>query len=135
MTDPVKYIFEMPLKVRDYEVDSQGIVNNANYQHYLEHTRHMFCERAGVSFREMHLAGLDPVVRRIEIDYLHPLGLGDTMISKLALPRQGPLLVFRQDIFTLHGEPVVRAIVNIVCLEDGRLTRGEKLAEAFKDYI
>ncbi|MDE6286217.1 MAG: acyl-CoA thioesterase, partial [Muribaculaceae bacterium] len=103
--------------------------------HYLEHTRHMFCERAGVSFREMHLAGLGPVVRRIEIDYLHPLGLGDTMISKLALQRQGPLFVFRQDIFTLKGEPVVRATVNIVCLEEGRLTRGDKLAEAFKDYI
>ena len=40
MTD--KYIYELPMKVRDYECDLQGIVNNANYQHYLEHTRHEF---------------------------------------------------------------------------------------------
>ena len=32
-----KYIYELTLKVRDYECDLQGIVNNANYQHYLEH--------------------------------------------------------------------------------------------------
>ena len=32
------YIYELPIKVRDYEVDAEGIVNNANYLHYLEHT-------------------------------------------------------------------------------------------------
>ncbi len=133
--EPVNYVFEMPIKVRDYEVDSQGIVNNANYQHYLEHTRHMFCEQAGVSFRDMHAAGIDPVVRRIEIDYLRPLGLGDSMVSRLALFRQGPMFVFRQDIFTPEGEPVVHAMVDIVCLENGRLTRGERLAEAFAKYL
>lgn len=133
--EPVNYVFEMPIKVRDYEVDSQGIVNNANYQHYLEHTRHMFCEQAGVSFRDMHAAGIDPVVRRIEIDYLRPLGLGDSMVSRIALSRQGPMFVFRQDIFTPEGEPVVHAMVDIVSLENGRLTRGERLAEAFAKYL
>ena len=132
---PCDYIFEMPIKVRDYEVDVQGIVNNANYQHYLEHTRHMFCEQAGVSFRDMHADGLDPVVRRIEIDYLHPLGLGDSMVSKIALYRQGPVFVFRQDIFKPDGTPVIHALVDIVCLEGGRLSRGERLAEAFKAYL
>lgn len=51
--EPQRYIFEMPMKVRDYEVDSQGIVNNANYLHYLEHTRHEFCEARGFTFRDM----------------------------------------------------------------------------------
>ncbi len=130
-----KYIFEMPLKVRDYEVDAEGIVNNANYLHYLEHTRHEFCELAGVSFRQMHDEGLDPVATHIDIKYIRPLGLGDSMVSKLRIHRRGPLFVFTQDIFTPDGEPVVRATVDIVSFEGGRISRGERLAEAFKEYL
>ena len=33
-----RYIFETKMEVRDYECDIEGIVNNANYLHYMEHT-------------------------------------------------------------------------------------------------
>ena len=68
-----KYIYELTLKVRDYECDLQGIVNNANYQHYLEHTRHEFLLSAGVSFADLHTQGIDPVVARITISFKTPL--------------------------------------------------------------
>ena len=42
------YIFELKDKVRDYECDLQGIVNNANYQHYLEHCRQI--KKEGVRY-------------------------------------------------------------------------------------
>ncbi len=129
------YIYSLPIKVRDYEVDAEGIVNNANYLHYLEHTRHEFCEQAGLSFREMHARGLDPVVTHIDIRYLKSLGLGDSMVSRLSISRRGPLFIFRQDIFTPEGEAVVRATVDIASFENGRLSRGDALAEAFKDYL
>lgn len=130
-----KYIYELPIKVRDYEVDAEGIVNNAVYLHYLEHTRHEFCESAGLSFAQMHARGIDPVLRRVDIEYLHPLGLGASMVSKLGMERRGPLFIFIQDIFTPDGTPVVRADVAVATLENGRLTRGDVLAEAFKDYL
>ena len=129
------YIYSLPIKVRDYEVDAEGIFNNANYLHYLEHTRHEFCEQAGLSFREMHARGLDPVVTHIDIRYLKSLGLGDSMVSRLSISRRGPLFIFRQDIFTPEGEAVVRATVDIASFENGRLSRGDALAEAFKDYL
>ena len=34
------YKFTHEMKVRDYECDLQGIVNNANYQPFMEHSRH-----------------------------------------------------------------------------------------------
>lgn len=125
------YIFEMPLKVRDYEVDSQGIVNNANYLHYLEHTRHEFCERMGFTFRDMQRQGIDPVVSRIEIDYHTPLRLAETMTSKLALERRGPRFLFYQDIFTPEGQLAVSAVVTVVSIENGKLSRGDAIAKAF----
>lgn len=129
------YIFELPIKVRDYEVDAEGIVNNAVYLHYLEHTRHEFCEQAGLSFRRMHDEGLDPVVTHIDIKYIRSLGLGESMVSKLSLSRRGPLFVFRQDIYTPDGEPVVKATVDIASFENGRVSRGERLADAFAKYL
>ena len=130
------YTHSVEIKVRDYELDTQGIVNNANYLHYLEITRHDFCERAGTSFRDMQQQGLDPVVRKIEIEYLSSLTFGDTMISKLRMERKGARFVFVQDIFNAStGVPVVHALVTVVCLQNGRLSRGDLLAEAFKEYL
>lgn len=129
------YTFTMEMKVRDYEVDVQGIVNNARYLHYLEHTRHEFCDSTGLSFREMHSRGIDPVLSRAEVDYLTPLGLGDTMVSCLNIARQGARYVFQQDIYKLDGTPVVRAKIYIAVLRDGRLTRGDELMDAFGRFL
>ena len=40
ISPPMQYQFDLEMKVSDYECDIQSIVNNANYQHYIEHTRH-----------------------------------------------------------------------------------------------
>lgn len=136
MKSHVEYCFELPIRVRDYEVDSQGIVNNAVYLHYLEHTRHEFCREAGTSFRAMQQEGFDPVLRSVEIEYLHPLTLGQDMVSRLALRREGARFVFIQDIYSVpDGLPVVRSRVTVVCLEHGRLSRGDVLADAFAAYL
>ncbi len=136
MTKQDNFIFELPIQVRDYEVDSQGIVNNANYLHYFEHTRHEFCRHAGTSFRDMQKNGIDPVVRRVEVDYLSSLTLGETMISKLRLERRGPRFVFIQQIFRSPDlKPVCKGEVTVVCLENGHLTKGDILAESFSQFL
>ena len=77
----MNYIYELKMKVRDYECDLQGIVNNANYQHYLEHTRHEFLLSTGVSFAALHEQGVDPVVARINMAFKTPLKSGDELHS------------------------------------------------------
>lgn len=130
------YQYSLNIRVRDYETDSQGIVNNANYLHYLEITRHDFCEMAGTSFLAMQKRGLDPVVRKIEIEYISPLTMGDEMTSCLRMTRKGARFVFQQDIYhAATGAPVVKATVTVVCLENGRLSRGDLLAQAFAKYL
>ena len=47
------YRFTHELKVRDYECDMQGIVNNAVYQNYLEHCRHEFLLSVGIDFNRL----------------------------------------------------------------------------------
>lgn len=130
-----KYIFQLEMEVRDYELDCEQIVNNANYLHYMEHTRHKFCQVAGFPFIEMHKRGIDAVVRKIEMEYYVPLQSGDKFLSCLALERKGPRYIFYQDIYKLSGEKVIEGIVTAVILKDGKLSRGDEVVEVFSKYL
>lgn len=130
-----KYCFVMDMEVRDYELDCEQIVNNANYLHYMEHTRHKFCADAGLSFIEMHNQGIDAVVRKIEVEYKSSLKGGDTFISCLRLERKGPRFIFHQDIMKSNGEICAEGLVTVVVLKDGKLSRGDELAQVFGKYI
>ena len=131
-----KYIFTLEIAVRDYELDSEGIVNNAIYLHYLEHTRHAFVKREGIPFGSLTREGLVPVVRRMEIDYRLSLNSGDVMVSRLWIERNGPRFIFHQDIFNKEtGELVVAAVVTIVNMENGRINRGDELADRIAKYL
>ena len=91
--------FSWESEVRDYECDLQGIVNNANYQHYLEHARHLFLKDRGLDFAEITARGIFLIVIRIEIDYKYPLRSGDRFRVSLKLERVSRLrFAFIQEI-------------------------------------
>jgi acyl-CoA thioester hydrolase len=97
MTD---YKYKLELKVRDYECDMQGIVNNAIYQNYLEHCRHEFLLSMGIDFSQLTQKKIFLVVVRAELDYKTPLRSGDAFWIGLNLERISPIrFVFLQDIF------------------------------------
>lgn len=130
-----KYIYELKMKVRDYECDLQGIVNNANYQHYIEHTRHEFLTSTGIIAR-LHEEGIDPVVARLTMAFKTPLKSGDEFVSKLYMKKEGIKYVFYQDIFRLPDmKIVIKSTVETVCVINGRLGNSELFDTTFAPYL
>lgn len=130
------YIYELKMKVRDYECDLQGIVNNANYQHYIEHTRHEFLASTGISFAGLHEQGIDPVVARLNMAFKTPLKSGDEFVSKLYLKKDGIKYVFYQDIFRLPDmKVVIKSTVETVCVVNGRLGNSDVFDSVFAPYL
>lgn len=128
-----EYIFKLEMKVRDYECDLQGVVNNSNYQHYMEHTRHEFLESLGENFGVMHDQGIDAFVARVDIQYKTSLRSGDSYISCLNVYKKGVKLVFEQDIYRASdGIIATKGVVESVVVENGKLTRGEYFDEMLK---
>ena len=131
-----KYIFETAMDVRDYECDIQGIVNNANYLHYTEHTRHQFLLSLGVSFAQLHEKGVDAVVARMNLQYKTPLRCDDRFVSRLGMKKEGLRYVFNQDIYRKSDNVLCfKSVVELVVLVNGRLSNSEDYDRAFAKYI
>ncbi len=130
-----EYAYKLKMKVRDYECDLEGIVNNANYQHYMEHTRHEFLLEAGISFAEMLEQNIVSVVARITIDYKTPLRSRDEFLSCLNVRLEGIRYVFCQDIYRVSDMKLAaKGKVDVVCLVDGKLSRCPELEEKLKAH-
>lgn len=122
-------MYELEFLVRDYELDLQGIVNNAHYLHYLEHARHEYLYACGVDFALLHEQGIDLIVTRIEADYKESLRSRDRFKVVSSAGKEGNLrMVFDQKIIRLPDQKVVlSAKVFGVCLINGKPVRPERI--------
>jgi len=113
--------FTTQLQVRDYECDLQGIVNNAVYQHYLEHARHEYLNDLGLDFAELTALGVIIVVIRAELDYKQALRPGDRFSVSVSAKKLGRLkVVFDQEIRRLtDDELMLEAKITTVSLKGG----------------
>ena len=125
------FAFGLEFTVRDYECDLQGVVNNANYQHYLEHARHEFLISKGVSFAKLHEEGIDLIVIKVEIDYKYPLRSRDSFVVRVNVERDGNAkLLFIQEISRIPDEKlIVRARVTGVATRNGKPVAPSNLVE------
>lgn len=131
-----KYLFETKMEVRDYECDIEGIVNNANYLHYTEHTRHLFLRTLGLSFAAMHEKGADAVVARMTLEYKVPLRCDDEFVSCLNLERKGIRYIFKHDIYRAADMKLCfHSDVTIVMLINGRLGLSDDYERAFAPLL
>ena len=75
-----KMISERKIRVRTYECDSYGHVNNANYLNYLEYARFEFLRDINFDYPGMIKAGYGIYVARVEIDYKRPAVMDDEIL-------------------------------------------------------
>jgi len=68
------------VKVRSFELDSFGHVNNAVYLQYLEFARCEYLEQIGLSFNDFDAWEMYPVVVHTSMDYRKAARFGDTLL-------------------------------------------------------
>lgn len=129
-------MFEYIMKVRDYECDAQGHVNNANYQHYFEVTRHELLEQKGLNFYELHKQGIDAVVARVDIRYKSPLYGADEFKCTVSMERKKLTYVFNQEIIRLSDQKLCAVgKIEVACLVNGKLSQPTVFDDAFKEFL
>jgi len=111
------------IKVRSYELDSQGHVNYAVYLNYCEYSRVATLEQFGLSFDEFIKQGRFIVIAEVKAKYLAPAFLGDELEITLEGIKAGRTsMTFRQEIFNKKTDSKIFAaeMVGVFINEKGR---------------
>lgn len=127
--------FKVDFKVRDYECDLQGIVNNSVYFNYLEHARHEFLHANGIDFAQLTRDKINLVVMRSEMDYKQSLMPGDEFYVAVEPERISRLKFgFRQTVVRKHDEKVMlkALVIGTAVNELGRPFLPEQVDLLFK---
>ena len=114
-----EFSFYYPITIRYSDLDPQGHVNNAAYLSYLESARFGYYEAAGIWQRGASVrTGM--VVARVEIDYLAPIFLGQSIRVGLRVDRLGEMsFTFAFQIESIpDGKTFARGITVMVAYDD-----------------
>jgi len=116
-------IFTLDFKVRDYECDIQGVVNNAVYLNYFEHTRHEFLKSVGFDFAKLTASNLLPMVYKAEITYKVSLKSGDEFVSELSMTSDGEFkVIYYQNLYRKKDHKIIaKAKITKVFVRDSKL--------------
>jgi len=130
------YDFELALKVRDYECDFAGIVNNSVYLNYLEHARHEFLKSFGIDITKILDKDIFAVVARANLSFKTPLRSGDSFVVKIRVKREGIKYLFYQDVYRLPDNRLcLKAEITSITLIKGKIAPVDILDNAIEEVI
>lgn len=111
-------VFIWSSEVRSYEIDYQGIVNNALYFNYFDQTRVEHLSALGISWFGLHDKGIDAVLIHIDMSIKSTLSMFDKFYVTSKIERLGKLrIIFHQKIFKVPGDILVSESTNtVVCV-------------------
>ena len=131
--------FTLDFQVRDYELDQYGVVNNAVYLNYLEHTRHEFLIAIGIDAAQVAREGRSLALHEIGLTFHRSLRSRERFrVSVQVTELRGARVVLDQRIVRLPDEePIVEAKAVAVFLDEaGRPMRvTPEIRNAFAPYL
>ena len=120
LSDPImSNTFKWQSAVRSYEIDNQGIVNNAVYLNYFDHVRVLHLKTLGIDWSKLHDEGYDLVVAKTEISYKVALKIFDEFYITSSIALAGKITIAcEQSLFLSHNKTLAAtAKTKIACIE------------------
>lgn len=81
-TEQRALLIERPIVVRTYDIDFANIVHNIVYLRWLEDLRSDILVDV-LPIDEILATGISPILTRTEIEYRHPVKIGDPIIGRM----------------------------------------------------
>ncbi|KAJ7119280.1 hypothetical protein O6H91_Y566100 [Diphasiastrum complanatum] len=106
--------YEIELKVRDYELDQFGVVNNGVYAGYCQHARHELCKVMGIDLDAIARSGYALALSELSLNQS-----GDRfVVTARIISSSAVRIFFEHHIYKLpNREPVLEAKATVVNLD------------------
>ncbi len=113
--------FTTDIKVRGYELDSFGHVNNANYLSYFEHARWEILNGTDL-LTKLRDQKLFLVVVEANVKYLRELLINDEITIKTTIRMEPPYMIYKHILFNKNtGRLSSKASIKTLLIDENRL--------------